>query len=66
MRSLYLAGWASWLLTTEAMLGFLVSPAGGWVTSAPRKMTGSLKTYKKDKERKNWRCGSGFSNADRV
>ena len=27
------------------MLGFLLSPAGGWVTSAPRKMTGSLKTF---------------------
>ena len=27
------------------MLGFLLSPTGGWVTSAPRKMTGSLKTF---------------------
>jgi hypothetical protein len=31
------------LPTTAAMDGFLLSPAGGCVTSAPRKMTGSLK-----------------------
>jgi len=29
---------------TAAIDGFLVSPAGGWVTSAPKKITGSLKT----------------------
>ena len=29
---------------TAAMEGLLVSPAGGWVTSAPRKMTGSRNT----------------------
>ena len=34
-----LLGWASWLPTTAAMLGFLLSPTGGWVTSAPRKIT---------------------------
>lgn len=33
------------LPTTAAMLGFLLSPAGGCVTSAPRKITGSLKTF---------------------
>ena len=31
--------------TTAAMEGFLLSPAGGWVTSEPRKMTGSLNTF---------------------
>ena len=31
--------------TTAAMEGFLLSPAGGWVTSAPKKMTGSLKIF---------------------
>ena len=35
----HLLGWASWLPTTAAMLGFLLSPTGGWVTSAPRKIT---------------------------
>ena len=29
---------------TAAMEGFLPSPAGGWVTSAPRKMTGCWNT----------------------
>lgn len=29
---------------TAAMEGFDLSPAGGWVTLAPRKMTGSRKT----------------------
>lgn len=33
------------LPTTAAMLGFLLSPAGGWVTSAPRNITGSLNTF---------------------
>uniref|UniRef100_A0A6B0UJC7 Uncharacterized protein n=1 Tax=Ixodes ricinus TaxID=34613 RepID=A0A6B0UJC7_IXORI len=40
----YRLGWASMLPTTAAIEGFLLSPAGGCVTSAPRKMTGSLKT----------------------
>jgi hypothetical protein len=40
----YLEGCASCEPTTAAMLGFLLSPTGGWVTSAPRKMTGSLNT----------------------
>jgi hypothetical protein len=35
----------TWLPTTAAMEGFLLSPAGGCVTSAPRKMTGSLKIF---------------------
>merc|ERR1739848_136099 len=43
-------GGASWEPTTAAMDGFLLSPekkltAGGCVTSAPRKITGSLKTF---------------------
>lgn len=29
---------------TAAIEGFLLSPAGGWVTSAPRNITGSLNT----------------------
>ena len=44
---LYLDGWASWLPTTAAILGFRLSPTGGWVTSAPKKITGSLNTFKK-------------------
>ena len=39
-----LLGWASWLPTTAAMLGFLLSPTGGWVTSAPRKITWEIAT----------------------
>lgn len=31
--------------TTAAIDGFLLSPAGGCVTSAPRKITGSLNTF---------------------
>ncbi|RNA31905.1 hypothetical protein BpHYR1_001807 [Brachionus plicatilis] len=30
--------------TTAAMDGFVLSPAGGWVTSAPINITGSLNT----------------------
>lgn len=30
---------------TAAIDGFLLSPAGGCVTSAPRNITGSLKTF---------------------
>lgn len=32
------------VLLTAAMEGFLPSPAGGWVTSAPRKITGCWNT----------------------
>ena len=42
-----LLGWASWLPTTAAMLGFLLSPTGGWVTSAPRKITWTIKCVPK-------------------
>lgn len=31
-------------ILTAAIEGFLLSPAGGWVTSAPRNITGSLNT----------------------
>uniref|UniRef100_A0A1I8HCJ4 Calpain catalytic domain-containing protein n=1 Tax=Macrostomum lignano TaxID=282301 RepID=A0A1I8HCJ4_9PLAT len=40
----YRLGWASMLATTAAMDGLERSPAGGWVTSPPMKMTGSRKT----------------------
>ena len=30
---------------TAAIDGFFKSPAGGWVTSAPKKITGSAKTF---------------------
>ena len=40
--ALYAEGWPSCELTSAAMLGFLLSPAGGWVTVAPRNITGSL------------------------
>ncbi len=40
----YRLGWASIDPTTAAIDGFLLSPAGGWVTSAPKNITGSLKT----------------------
>ena len=32
------------MMPTAAIEGFCVSPAGGWVTSAPRKMIGSRNT----------------------
>ena len=47
LKVLYLLGWASWLPTTAAMLGFLLSPTGGWVTSAPRKITWTIKCVPK-------------------
>lgn len=40
----YRLGWPSMLPTTAAMDGFFPSPAGGCVTSAPRKMTGCWNT----------------------
>lgn len=40
MKGVYM--WSVFL--TAAMEGFFPSPAGGWVTSAPRKMTGWWKT----------------------
>ena len=45
IRIMYRGWLLTWLPTTAAMEGFLLSPAGGWVTSAPRKMTGSLKIF---------------------
>lgn len=41
----YRDGWPSMEPTTAAIDGFLLSPAGGCVTSAPRNMTGSLNTF---------------------
>lgn len=44
----FMKGWCSLqrrvVVLTAAMEGFLPSPAGGWVTSAPRKITGCWNT----------------------
>ena len=49
------SSWDEMFWLTAAMDGLEASPAGGWVTSAPRKITGSrnrggLKREKRDKE----------------